>query len=77
MNTISKVRILPVILVGIFFGSCVKPEKFPIEPYIEFRQNHFFYEVGVGGDTVEKLAVEFYFQDGDGDIGRKTDGSNI
>lgn len=73
MKTIPKVRILPVILIGVLLGSCVRPEEFPIEPYLEFRQNHFSYETGVGGDTVEKLAVEFYFQDGDGDIGRKTE----
>ncbi|MDE6494468.1 MAG: hypothetical protein K2O66_04065 [Bacteroidales bacterium] len=64
---------MSVILAGSVLGGCVKPEEFPVEPYLEFRQNIFSYEADAGGDTVERLAVEFYFQDGDGDIGRKTE----
>lgn len=53
--------------------SCVKPKTFPIEPYLEFRQNILTYTVNVAGDTVPALEVEFYFQDGDGDIGRESE----
>lgn len=54
-----------------FLCSCVKPKEFPDEPYIEFRRNIIGAQVGVGGDTMPTLSVEFYFQDGDGDIGRR------
>lgn len=47
--------------------------SFPPEPYLEFRRNILGFETGVGGDTTYTLAVEFYFQDGDGDIGRMTE----
>ena len=49
--------------------SCVKPKTFPIEPYLEFRQNIHTYTPPVAGDSIPSLDVEFYFQDGDGDIG--------
>lgn len=51
--------------------ACVKPKEFPPEPYIEFRRNIFGIRQEIGEDTTRTLAVEFYFQDGDGDIGRK------
>ncbi len=51
--------------------GCVKPKEFPPEPYLEFRRNILGAQVGAGGDTTLTLAVEFYFQDGAGDIGRK------
>ena len=49
--------------------SCVKPKTFPIEPYLEFRQNILTYTPTAAGDSIPSLEVEFYFQDGDGDIG--------
>lgn len=48
--------------------SCVKPKEFPIEPYIEFREQTVERSV-LGRDTIDFLYVTFYFQDGDGDIG--------
>ncbi|MCM1168993.1 MAG: hypothetical protein NC324_03555 [Bacteroides sp.] len=51
--------------------ACVKPKEFPDEPYVEFRQNILGVQADAGGDTTLTLAVEFYFQDGDGDIGRE------
>ena len=47
--------------------------EFPPEPYLEFRQNILGYAVSASGDTVPALQVEFYFQDGDGDIGRESE----
>lgn len=51
--------------------ACVKPKEFPPEPYLEFRRNILGMQEGVGGDSTLTLSVEFYFQDGDGDIGRQ------
>lgn len=70
----SKLRILPLILAVSGLVSCVKPMEFPPEPYMEFRENIFSYKIGLAGDTTLVLEVKFYFQDGDGDIGRKTEG---
>lgn len=69
----SKVSILLVMPLVSFLCSCAKPMEFPPEPYLEFRQNIFGLEVGLSGDTTLTLEVEFYFQDGDGDIGRQTE----
>lgn len=72
-----KVRIFPRLpllaafcVLASLVASCVKPKTFPIEPYIEFRQNILSYMPIVAGDSIPSLEVEFYFQDGDGDIGR-------
>ena len=67
---VSKLRILPVILAVSGMVACVEPMEFPPEPYLEFRQNILSWQIGLTGDTTELLEVEFYFQDGDGDIGR-------
>ena len=69
----SKLRILPLIFSAFGLASCVGPMEFPPEPYLEFRQNLFSMGVGISGDTVTTLEVEFYFQDGDGDIGRESE----
>ncbi|MCH5244372.1 MAG: hypothetical protein J1F29_05675 [Lentimicrobiaceae bacterium] len=71
MHTIPKVQIWLITAAALLAVSCVKHKEFPPEPYLEFRRNILGAEQGVGGDTVLTLAVEFYFQDGDGDIGRK------
>lgn len=71
MRTISKLQILAILAVSLGLCSCVKPKEFADEPYIEFRRNILGAEAGVGGDTTLTLSVEFYFQDGDGDIGRR------
>jgi len=70
---VSKLRILPVILAVSGMVACVEPMEFPPEPYLEFRQNILSWQIGLTGDTTELLEVEFYFQDGDGDIGRETE----
>ncbi len=74
----SKVRIFPRLssvaafcVLAPLVVSCVKPRTFPIEPYLEFRQNILTYMPTPSGDSIPSLEVEFYFQDGDGDIGRE------
>lgn len=64
--------ILYALLVWIPVG-CVEPMEFPPEPYIEFRENILYKTVSSTGDTSTVLEVKFYFQDGDGDIGRTTE----
>lgn len=53
--------------------ACVEPMEFPPEPYLEFRSNILGHTLSASGDTVPSLQVEFYFQDGDGDIGRESE----
>lgn len=72
-----KVRIFPRLpllaafcVLAALVVSCVKPKTFPVEPYIEFRRNILTYTPTGTGDSIPSLEVEFYFQDGDGDIGR-------
>ena len=74
---LPKVRIFPRLpllavfcVLASFVTSCVKPKTFPIEPYLEFRQNILSHTLTAAGDSVPSRDVEFYFQDGDGDIGR-------
>lgn len=71
LHTISKVRIWLILAMPILGCACVKPKEFPPEPYLECRRNILGMQGGVGGDSTLSLSVEFYFQDGDGDIGRK------
>lgn len=71
---VSKIQILVLsMLAGWLAVSCVEPKEFPPEPYLEFRRNILSQSVGIAGDTATLLEVEFYFQDGDGDIGRENE----
>lgn len=48
------------ILTVVFFGSCLKPKEYPIEPVIEFNS---FTKMN------DSARIVFSFTDGDGDIG--------
>ncbi|MEG2666003.1 MAG: hypothetical protein RSA02_03190, partial [Bacteroidales bacterium] len=62
----SKVLLFLGISMFLLLSACVKPQEFSVEPYIEFRENTIKSDLS-GRET---LYVKFYFQDGDGDIGR-------
>lgn len=48
------------LLLGSFFMGCLKPQEFPIEPYVEFQS---FTPMSDSGELV------VFFTDGDGDVG--------
>jgi len=60
MKTITKIAVVFILLGTFFISSCLKPEKFPDEPEIEFVS---FEAQGDSGIVV------ISFTDGDGDIG--------
>jgi len=51
--------------------SCKKIEQLPPEPYIAFRQFLMFDSTDILGNTHKAGILDFYFEDGDGDIGLK------
>jgi len=67
--------LLPVILVIVvalpFFSGCEKIRQLPPEPVVEFRQFTMSDTVDILGNPAKAGILEFYFEDGDGDIGLK------
>ncbi|MDE5703468.1 MAG: hypothetical protein K2H70_01455 [Bacteroidales bacterium] len=53
------------------FSACVKPKEFSEIPYLEYRSASISGMITNTGDTSLVLDLTFYFQDGDGDIGRE------
>ena len=49
--------------------SCEKIRQLPPEPLIEFRSFSMFDSTDILGNTYRAGILEFYFEDGDGDIG--------
>ena len=64
------IYIIILVLVAIPF-SCQKIETLPPEPSIEFRSFSMFDSVDILGNRQRAGVLEFYFEDGDGDIGIK------
>ena len=67
-------NILPIILVIVLFlpfsNGCEKIRQLPPEPYIEFRQFTMFDTIDQQlGNPGKAGILEFYFEDGDGDLG--------
>jgi hypothetical protein len=57
---------LAILIAFVFLGCQDAEDDFPKEPYIEFRSFSF----GKSGNTgADSLNLEFYFRDGDGDLG--------
>jgi hypothetical protein len=52
----------------LFFGACVKPQIYPVEPVLTFSGLSRNYLVQ-GASNTDSLLVQFKFTDGDGDIG--------
>lgn len=53
----------------IAFISCTKVEVLPPEPHIEFRSFSVFDTSDILGNSYKGGRLNFYFEDGDGDIG--------
>lgn len=53
--------------------SCEKIRQLPPEPFIEFRQYMMFDTTDILGNQVKAGKLEFYFEDGDGDLGLSQD----
>ncbi|HKK42396.1 MAG TPA: hypothetical protein VJ963_08305 [Bacteroidales bacterium] len=66
-----KRKIYPVALLVfiVFAGSCKKIEKLPATPYIEFRSFTIFDTTDILGNEAKGGRLNFYFEDGDGDLG--------
>jgi len=68
MKNIFPVLILIVIILS-FSSGCEKIRQLPPEPYIEFRQFTMFDTIDILGNPAKAGILEFYFEDGDGDLG--------
>lgn len=66
-------NLLPAILLILFtlpfFGGCKKIRQLPPEPVVEFRQFTMFDTIDLLGNPAKAGILEFYFEDGDGDLG--------
>ncbi len=58
-------------LVLYFSGGCEKIRQLPPEPTIEFRQFTMYDTIDLLGNPAKAGILEFYFEDGDGDLGLK------
>jgi len=58
-----------VLLILLFISSCGKIEKLPPEPSIKFRSFEVFDSTDILGNSVKGGRLNFYFEDGDGDLG--------
>ena len=54
-----------------FFSGCEKIRQLPPEPVVEFRQFTMYDTVDLLGNPAKAGILEFYFEDGDGDLGLK------
>lgn len=60
--------ITALVIIPIFFASCGKLETLPDRPHIEFRSFAVF-DTTVQGNECKGGRLNFYFEDGDGDLG--------
>lgn len=69
-------NLLPILFILVllhpFFNSCEKIKQLPPEPLVEFRQFTMYDTVDtLLGNPAKAGILEFYFEDGDGDLGLK------
>ena len=57
------------ILFIVFFFSCGKIEKLPPEPLVRFKSFEVFDSIDILENSVKGGRLNFYFEDGDGDLG--------
>lgn len=50
-------------------ASCIKIEKLPPEPMVDFREFTLYDSTDILGNPVRVGKLTFYFEDGDGDLG--------
>jgi len=58
-----------IIFTVIAFGACRKIQQMPPEPRIEFRNFAIFDTIDILGNECKGGRLNFYFEDGDGDLG--------
>jgi len=68
MKNILPILIL-IVLILPFHSGCEKIKQLPPEPYIEFRQFTMFDTIDPLGNQAKGGLLDFYFEDGDGDLG--------
>jgi len=68
-------NLLPVVITIVFalpfFSGCEKIRQLPPEPVVEFRQFTMYDTIDPLGNPAKAGILEFYFEDGDGDLGLK------
>ena len=67
MRLSSKIQLFLILLVIAGLGSCKKVEKFPTTPWIEYQSFTSIYNPAL--ELYDRGVLQFYFEDGDGDIG--------
>ncbi|MFO7756546.1 MAG: hypothetical protein R6V34_11240 [Bacteroidales bacterium] len=73
MKKFAPSLFLLIILLPLFQG-CEKIRQLPPEPAVEFRQFIMYDTVDMLGNPAKAGRLEFYFEDGDGDIGLEQPG---
>jgi len=63
--------ITALVITPVFFASCEKLQTLPAEPHIEFRSFAVFDTTDILGNECKGGRLNFYFEDGDGDLGLK------
>lgn len=67
-----KNKYLVIIIITLFsLSSCLKIEQLPPGPYIEFTDFTIFDTTDILGNQSKGGRLNFYFEDGDGDLGLK------
>ena len=61
--------IIIIILAAVAFASCVKIQQLPPVPKIEFTSFEVFDTTDILGNDCKGGRLNFYFEDGDGDLG--------
>ena len=65
----KRLLLLTLLLLALLLSACRKPEKYPVEPQIEFVS----LVANEDADNGTDVCLTFKFQDGDGDIGLNDD----
>ena len=68
-----KIQYFYLIIIILCITSCRKPEEFPIEPVITYKD---IYTIRDTSEFDEKIKVIINFTDGDGDVGYRVNGQN-
>jgi len=59
-------------LIALFSGACRKIQQLPDEPRVEFKSFTVFDTIDILGNQIKGGRLNFYFEDGDGDLGLAT-----
>ena len=62
------------LLVALLFWSCIPEEKYSVIPHIEFVSLE---KISNSFGNDDKAMLTFYFEDGDGDVGLNSEGSDL